>query len=136
MKFKNNLKLKSGIIDPVPLMDIVLQIALFFVLATQFLGKPGVIVQLPKVEKTALYKETAMKILISENELHFNNKKIGIDELNEELSKGLIDMLVIEADEEIQHARILKIIEIARKNGINEVAIAVQTDNVILDSNQ
>ena len=128
MKFKTNLKLKSGIIDPVPLLDIVLQIILFFVLATQFIGRPGLMLQLPKVGMTALYKQSAVKIMVTNEKLIFQKREITIDQLKQKLGEGSISMLVIEADKSVPHTKIVKIIDLATQMGVSEIAIATEEE--------
>lgn len=128
MKFKTNLKIKSGIIDGAPLLDIVLQIILFFILATQFIGRSGLILQLPSVGTTALYKESAAKVMVTGEKLFFQKKEITIHQLREELVKGSTSMLVIEADKNVPHTKIVRIIDLATQTGVSEIAIAAKEE--------
>ena len=128
MKFKINLKLKTGIIDPIPLIDIVLQIIVFFILATQFIGRPGLVLQLPSAGATALYRETTAKVTITSEKLFLQNKEITMKQLREELGKGLTSILVIEVDKDIPHSQVVEIIDLAQRMGVPEIAIATERE--------
>lgn len=124
MKFKTNIRLKTGIIDPAPLIDIFLQIVLFFVLATQFIGRPGLILELPSSGTTVLYKETTARITITGEKLFFQDKEITRNQLREELGKGITSILVIEADKDVVHSQVVEIIDLATRMGVSEIAIS------------
>lgn len=124
MRFKTNLKIKTGIIDPAPLVDIILQVVVFFVLAVYFIGRPGLALQLPSVGTPTLYKETTVKVSVGNEKLFFKEKEITKSQFKEELGKKLISVLVIEADKDVSHSRIIEIIDLAQQMGVSQIAIA------------
>lgn len=126
MRFKTNLKIKSGIIDPVPLMDIMLQVVVFFILATQFIGRPGLVLELPQAGTTTLYKETTARVTITNEKLFLHDEEITMGQLREELGKRLTSILVIEADKDIPYSQVVEIIDLAQRMGISQIAIATE----------
>lgn len=126
MKFKTNLKIKTDIIDPAPLLDIILQIIVFFIIATFFIGRPGLMLQLPSVGMPALYKETTVKVKLINDKLFLGEKAVKISQLKEELGKGLVSVLVIEADKDVPHSKVVEIIDLAHQMGVSQIAIAAK----------
>lgn len=125
MKFNTSLKLKSNIIDPVPFITVMALLVLFFMLAVNFLGKNGVIVDLPHVEQAELYKlDSAVVTLLSDKILLFDNE-IDSGKLQEELTKRNPQLLAIKADKNISYNKIAEVIALAKHVGIKQIAIAV-----------
>lgn len=124
MKFKTNLKIKSNIIDPLPLVNVMILFVVFFVLASGFTGRPGFVLDLPQVEQSELYKADSVVVSLVEEKIFLDDREIGIDKLQEELAKLNPQLLAIKAGRDIRHSRVTEIITIARKVGIRQVAIA------------
>lgn len=127
MKFKTNLKLKSNIIDPVPFVNVIGLFIVFFVLATRFIGSPGLIVELPEVEQSELYSTDCAVISLTEEKILLNNKEIDIDGFREALSGINPQLVAIKADKDIPHSRITEIIALVRQAGIRRIAIAANS---------
>jgi len=124
MRFKTNLKLKTNIVFPVPLVDIILQTIIFFILASQFIGMPGLMLDLPSVGATGLYKKDMARIAITDKKLFFRGEEVTLKQFEGEMGKGLISMLVIEADKNVPYSRVVQIIDMAQHEGISKIAIA------------
>lgn len=126
MKFKTNLRLKSNIIDPVPFVDAMVLFIVFFLLAGQLAGKTGVVLDLPKIEQSELYKADSIVVSLVDEKIFLNEKEVVLDKLQEELSSRKSQLLAIKADSGISHSRVTEIIAIARRAGIEKIAIATE----------
>lgn len=127
MRFKTNLRLKSNIIDPVPFINVMLLYILFFILAVQFIGKPGVVVTLPKTEQSELFKEDSVVVTLVDEKIFLFENPIGIDRLKEELTKRNPQLVAIRANKDIPHSRVTEIISLAQQVGIKQIAIATES---------
>ncbi len=128
MRLKTNLKLKTRFIDPVPLLDVVLIMVVFFVLATQFIGKAGLLVELPPAGNFSLAGGRLAVVEINNEGVWLEKVKLTVDELKQELNNkraaGEDLTLVIEAGKNINHLEIVELIDTARGVGIDRIAIA------------
>lgn len=127
MKFKTNLKIKSNIIDPAAFVNVMVLFIVFLMFATGFTGKPGLVVDLPRVEQPELYKGDSAVVSLIEDKVFLNDREINIGRLQDELAKLNPQLLAIKADQNIQHSKVTDIIAIARQAGIGQVAIATNS---------
>lgn len=127
MKFKTNLKLKSNIIDPVPFVNVIGLFIVFFVLVTRFIGSPGVVVELPKVEQSELYKADCAVVSLTGEKMFLNNKELDMGRFQEELTRINPQLVAIKADKDIPHSRITEIIALVQKAGVKQIAIAANS---------
>ncbi len=84
MHFKGHMELEHGLkqIDIAPLIDIVFQLLIFFMLTSSFIMQPGIKVNLPKAVTSEVVKYENIEILVSsENVIYLNGKVITTAEL-------------------------------------------------------
>lgn len=124
MKFKTNLRIRSNIIDPVAFVNVMVLFILFLMFAAEFTGRPGLVVDLPQVEQSELYKADSAVVSLIEDKVFLNDREVGVDKLQEELAKLNPQLLAIKASKDISHARVIEIIALAQRIGIRQVAIA------------
>jgi biopolymer transport protein ExbD len=133
MRLRNgnsNLKLKSSL-DLTPLVDIIFLLLLFFVISSSFIQRPGIRVNLP-VSPSA-WGEEKERIFVSltyDNILFVNEKRVVWEEFPEILQEAVLKLqnpiLIINADEASMHGEVVKIMDIAKETGIENIAIATQ----------
>lgn len=123
---------RSGIqpsVDMTPMIDIVFQLILFFLVSTTFAVVPGIKLNLP-VSKTA--EDTAVKgITITAEEsgvLHFNDEEATLDTLGlflQAYDTGEIDKkdfpVTLEADEKVTNGTVVHLFDIIRENGFSVI---------------
>ena len=84
MRFKGRMELEHGLkqIDIAPLIDIVFQLLIFFMLTSSFIIQPGIKVNLPKAVTSEVVKFENIDILVtSENVTYLNGKVVTSREL-------------------------------------------------------
>ncbi len=125
MKFKNKREGIRSNVDMTPMIDIVFQLILFFLVSTTFATLPGIKLNLPQshtAESTSL-----MGITItagSDGALYFNDKEVSMTGLGEELltfdtgtTKKEEFPVSLEADSEVTNGTIVKIFDVIRESG-------------------
>lgn len=128
MKFKTNLKIKSNIIDPVPIINVMVLFTVFFVLSSQFIGKAGLVMDLPQVEQLELYRADSIVISLTGKKIFWQDKEIGKDELQEELARRHPQFLAIKANKDMPYSSVAEIIVLAQRMGIKQIAIAMESN--------
>jgi len=121
-------------INITPLVDVVLQLVIFFVVTTTFISvETGARVNLPSANFSRIEEAKTVTITITENNLLYVDG--GLTDWNE-LPKVLVASLrkdpqaavVIEADKKVLHGNVVKVMDIARRAGAERMAIATQPE--------
>lgn len=129
MKVKSRKRILHSNIDMTPMLDIVFQLILFFLVSTTFAMLPGIKLKLPQSHTS---ESTAMQGITitaqSDGNLFFNDKKVDMISLGEELI--LYDTkdtpknefpISLEADSEVTNGTIVKIFDVIRENGYSVI---------------
>ena len=116
-------------LDLIPMIDIVFQLILFFLVSTTFALLPGITVQLPE-SSTAEGGETRGLIitLSADGGIWFSNKAVTLEELNQELLAFDTESvpreqypIQLEADALVTNGTIVQLFDLLRKNGFSAV---------------
>lgn len=131
MRFKRNVELEHGLrqIDITPLIDMVFQLLIFFMLTSSFIMHSGIKVNLPKAVTAEPAREENLVIAISrENVLYLDKKVITNRELKGVFSRAKKDNMpvLIMADQYASMGRVVEVWDMARDSGVEEVNIATE----------
>lgn len=116
-------------LDLIPMIDIVFQLILFFLVSTTFALLPGITVQLPE-SSTAEGGETRGLIitLSADGGIWFNDKAVTLEELHQELLDFDTESvpreqypIQLEADALVTNGTIVQLFDLLRKNGFSAV---------------
>ena len=128
MRIKRRNSPKANV-DLIPMIDIVFQLILFFLVSTTFAVLPGINVNLP--ESTTAKGAPAAGITItakSDGVMFFNDTQVTVETLNTYLAdfdtqgKSREEYPVtLEADSEVTNGIVVGIFDILRKNGFSAV---------------
>ena len=129
MKLKTKREGIRSNVDMTPMIDIVFQLILFFLVSTTFATLPGIKLNLPQShisESTSL-----MGITITADDsgaLFFNDKEVSMATLGEELlsfdtgtTKKEEFPVSLEADSEVTNGTIVKIFDVIRESGYSVI---------------
>ena len=116
-------------LDMTPLIDVIFQLLLFFMLSTTFRNTPSFEVQLPEVSSDQMIQEDHSWTLMVSKTGQLSTETGTI--LKEDLEGVLIEQLrtnpnlslVIEADEDLEHGVVVQLMDIAQEAGIDSVQI-------------
>lgn len=127
MQFKRRLQARS-VVDLVPMIDVVFQLILFFLVSTTFAILPGITLQLPAsstAEPTAMTRLTIS--VLNRNEIYLNKDRLSLDELEQRLSKlseaerAEIKSVTLEADRSISYGLTITVLDVLRKSGFRGI---------------
>jgi biopolymer transport protein ExbD len=118
----------KGELTMAPLIDIVLQQLIFFMLTSSFVMQPGIRINLPAAVTTEPVKLRQVFVSVSERgAFFFNERAVTLPELGRLLAaEARADrdtVLVIKGDRSSRHGDIVKVMDEARRAGITRMAI-------------
>ncbi len=133
MHFKGRMELEHGLkqIDIAPLIDIVFQLLIFFMLTSSFIMQPGIKINLPKAVTSEVVRYENVEIVVTgENILYLNGKVITMDELKGFLKQAAqrSQAILIKSDRRASLGRVVEIWDMARDLGVNQVNIATNQE--------
>lgn len=118
------------IIDMSPLIDIVFQLVLFFMVSTTFVQSPGFQVDLPRSSaQTVITDEKDLNIwMTTDGAVYIDENPVTLPDLRRTLqsrAKGNPNtMVIIKADTGVPHGRVVSVMDMARSEGLTRLAIA------------
>jgi len=138
MYFKSASKLlrlekNSFTIDIAPLIDVVFQLLIFFMLTASFIFQPGIKINLPKaLTSEVLHEQNVVLTVTSENLIYIDDKAVTSVELNRKLTKDITlskKPVLIKADRRASLGRVVEVWDICRAAGISQVNIATNSQD-------
>ncbi|MDP3142501.1 MAG: biopolymer transporter ExbD [Candidatus Omnitrophota bacterium] len=129
MRFKRHNKVEHGLtqIDIAPLIDMVFQLLIFFMLTSSFIFQTGIKINLPKaITSEVLQEESKVIVISSENVIYLNDKVVTLKELEKvlRLAAKKNSPLLIKADRRASLGRIVDVWDLCRDVGLSKVNIA------------
>jgi biopolymer transport protein ExbD len=114
-----------------PLVDTLLVLLIFVLLLGAFAIQPGIRVRLPEAAlREEEPKQDLVLILTRENGLYLNEDPLQLGELRGRLQERLRDrhdgVVIIKADKEVLHGRVVEVMDIAKGAGAVRLAIATE----------
>lgn len=134
------IKSKRGRIQPnvdmTPMIDIVFQLILFFLVSTTFAILPGIKLNLPESKTAEGTSVQGITITADKDGLiFFNDKLVNYDELKNELVKfDTVDVkkiefpVSLEADSEVTNGTIVKLFDVIRESGYSAINLRTTTE--------
>ena len=134
------LKSKRGSIrsnvDMTPMIDIVFQLILFFLVSTTFAVLPGIKLNLPQSHTSESTSVQGITITAdADGLLFFNEKEVSADDLKKELTlydTGSLKKeefpVSLEADSEVTNGTIVKIFDIIRESGYSVINLRTASE--------
>jgi len=125
MKLKTKRERIRSNVDMTPMIDIVFQLILFFLVSTTFATLPGIKLNLPQSHTAEATSLKGITITADSNgALFFNDKEVSMAGLGEELlvfDTGTLKKeefpVFLEADSEVTNGTIVKIFDVIRESG-------------------
>lgn len=138
MRFKRQSKILFSM-ESVAITDIIMNMFIFFFITFSFLAtfnksnEGQVNVSLPKATSAVpLVEKKSLSVnLTKDGGLFLNETPVTLEQLKtrlqEEKAQGAEVTLVVRADKEVQHGRVVEVMDIARNEGMNKLAIGAQS---------
>lgn len=122
------------IIDVTPMIDIVFQLVLFFMVSTTFISSPGIQVDLPRSSaQTVLSDDHDINVwMTAEGAVFVDDVPVDSARLLQLFTAGARSdpntLVVIKADAGVAHGRVVAVMDQARGVGLTRLAIATDPD--------
>ena len=119
-------------INIVPMIDVIFAILTFFIISSlDLIRLDNIPVNLPKASTSTLVKDKPIVLTIDkENNIFLENKpidsKILVDQIKNIISDYSTDILVISADKEVAHGKVVEVIDQVRS--IDNLRIGMSTE--------
>ncbi|MBA7703813.1 Tol-Pal system protein TolR [subsurface metagenome] len=127
MRFKRRLSTQSNV-NLIPMIDVVFQLVVFFMVSTTFVITPGISLVLPasSTAEPVLMSRLVVTVL-SRDEVYLNKEKYNLAGLDKKLSelteqeRQEIKTVVLEADHGVSYSLMVMVLDVLRRNGFKGI---------------
>ncbi|MED5373197.1 MAG: biopolymer transporter ExbD [Myxococcota bacterium] len=128
MNFKRQRRDETRV-DLTPLIDIIFQLVLFFMVSTTFITAPGIQVDLPRSSAQQILQDSSdINIWMgNQGEVFVDDQPVDWEALDARLQTASADpqtLVIIKADTDVDHGRVVRVMDLARSKGLSRLAIA------------
>jgi biopolymer transport protein ExbD len=133
MRFRRRLVAETNL-NMVPMIDVVFQLIIFFMVATTIIITPGIALVLPS---SATAEPTAMSRLVvtvvSREEVYINKERYNMRSLNARLAgvtakeRAEIKSVVLDGDRAISYSLLVEVLDSLRRNGFKAINLRMRT---------
>lgn len=132
MQFRRRLSPNANV-DLIPMIDVVFQLVVFFMVSSTFVMTPGIALDLP--ESTSSEPVVINRVVVTvagPGELYLNRDRVDFDELDASLAAldeqaealdGEARSAIIEADSAVPYETIVSVLDVMRRNGYRGIAL-------------
>jgi biopolymer transport protein ExbD len=132
------------LVDVTPMIDVVFQLVLFFMVSTTFVSTPGIQVDLPRSNSQTLQAtDDDLNVWLScvprggvacgSTELHLGSQSVTLAQLASAFqaaaTEDLETLVVMKADQGVSHGAVVRVMDAARSTGLTRLAIATEADS-------
>jgi biopolymer transport protein ExbD len=134
MRFRKSLTTRTNV-ELIPLIDVVFQLVVFFMVSTTFILTPGISLILPGSDTSEPVVMTKLVVtVVSEEEIYLNKERYNIGGLEGRLrmlteeEKEEIKTVVREGDEAVSYSLMIQVLDALRKNGFKGVNLKTREE--------
>lgn len=136
MRLKSRQNRINSNVDMTPMIDIVFQLIVFFLVSTTLAVVPGIKLNLPQSRTAEGTSVQGITIYAEKNGvMFFNDTEVSMDTLEEQLrlfdtgdTKKEEFPVSLQADDEVTNGTIVKIFDIIRENGYSVINLRTKTE--------
>ncbi len=135
MNFRNKktaVRRSEEAINITPVVDIVFQLLIFFLLTVTYVKNPNFDIKLPEASSklTSNVKEDIRIIILKNGTIKYNNEPINTNQLKEILQEKFKEspgsIVLIQADTDTRHGKVVEVMDMAKIVGFSRLGIAVE----------
>lgn len=129
MRFSEKTQTDASL-DITPIVDTVFNLLIFFALSLNFIVTPGITVDLPEsiTEEIIREREELIVVMDKDNNIFIDENTVSIEQLEAIFStaaqKSKDTLVIIQADQEVAHGNVVRMMDRAKKAGLARLAIA------------
>ena len=102
--------------DMVPMIDVVFQLVIFFMISSTFIQVPGIALTLPESETAEQVTVSELIVTIADNESVYLKQR--------EALSGVI----VEGDKSVSYEAMVKCLDLLRRNGFEQIGLEMRTE--------
>ncbi len=129
---KINNKGVGSALDLTPVVDIVFNLLIFFALSLNFAAASrGIDIKLPSASSAKTIRSDQVTVNLTKEGLVFlDDKKITLEQLGPMLKEKADkkSLVIIRADSDVEHGKVVRIMDIIKSQDLNRIAIAVDAE--------
>ena len=120
------------VVDVTPLIDIIFQLVLFFMVSTTFVTTSGFEVDLPRSSSQNVIRERdeAKLWITAEGSIFLDEQPMDwpglVRALGTIAKQSPATLVIIKADKNVDHGRVVAVMDLARSHGLHQLAIATE----------
>ena len=124
---------KRILLNITPLIDVLFILIIFFVISSTFLEQPGIKLELPKATSSESQRvEKAVLYITKDAKLFFGEQEVTLESLPG-IVKSAMEVqaeksLIVNADQQVHHGLVVKVMDIARTNGVEKLVISADKE--------
>jgi biopolymer transport protein ExbD len=134
MRFRRRLSPEAKV-DLIPMIDVVFQLVVFFMVTSTFMLTPGISLVLPAstTAEPVIMSELVVTV-VSPDEIYINRDKYGLRTFEQALAdisaltKDEIESVIIEGDEMITYELMITVLDLLRKRGFTGINLRLRED--------
>jgi biopolymer transport protein ExbD len=129
MQFRRRLSPKANV-DLIPMIDVVFQLVVFFMVSSTFIMTPGINLELPTAASAEPVVMTRVVVsVVSDSEIYLNRDRYDLGSFHGALqaisaeppTEGTVRTVVIEADRNVSYELMVRVLDVLRRNGYRGV---------------
>jgi biopolymer transport protein ExbD len=130
MRFRRKFEPQASV-NLVPMVDVVFQLVLFFLVSTTLALVPGIRLKLPASGTAERERVGQLVVTVaSATELYLNLERVASpSELNDRLAamseddRAALESVIIEADQQVPYGLMVEVLDALRRNGLKDVGL-------------
>jgi len=129
MRFSDKTQTDASL-DITPIVDTVFNLLIFFALSLNFIVTPGITVDLPEsiTEEIIREREELIVVMDKDNNIIIDENTVSSEQLvtifGNAAQKSKDTLVIIQADQEVAHGNVVRMMDTAKKAGLARLAIA------------
>lgn len=127
MRFERRLK-ANNTVDLTPLIDVVFQLVIFFMVSSVFKTAPGIPLDLPSSSSSEAVTVSELRVkVVGEDQIFVNFTPSTLEGLEQTIAKELAakdyDQAILEANQDLPYRVIMGVMDALRNNDITDVGL-------------
>ena len=134
MRMERRLQMQTSI-NMTPLIDVILQLIIFFMITTTFKTAPGIALELPNSATAQSVQSSVIRVVaVSEREIYVDRERTNLEGLAKAIQKraGGSDpsslKATLEGDKNANYQLMISALDALRRNGIEAVGLRTSVD--------
>ena len=129
MQFQRERKRTTGLLDITPIVDTVFNLLIFFAVSLSFVVLPSIQINLPNSSSKQVTpdRKDLRVVITKKGDFYLGDSKIDSQDLFHEFyaaaEQSLDTEVLIGADHEVAHGRVVEVMDLARRANLHRLAI-------------